>query len=116
MLSVTLESLDPKDQSMWKMIKRVMRFPTPPPSLVTPVSEKANAISQSLEAHIQPITDRSVPAVTEKVDEADCCTPASEYKKINAGEVQVVIRGLNVGRHHAENCLICIEFEPLGPD
>jgi len=56
---------------MWKMTKRVMRFPTPPPSLITPVSEKANTLVESLEAHIQPITDFSVPAVAEKIDEAD---------------------------------------------
>ena len=32
----TLESLDPDDQSLWKMTKRVMRIPTPSPPLVTP--------------------------------------------------------------------------------
>jgi hypothetical protein len=29
--SATLESLDPEDQSLWRMIKRVMRAPTPSP-------------------------------------------------------------------------------------
>jgi hypothetical protein len=34
--SGTLESLAPEDQSLWKMTRRVMRFPTPSPPLVTP--------------------------------------------------------------------------------
>jgi hypothetical protein len=33
--SATLESLDPEDQSLWKMTKRVMRVPSPTPPLVT---------------------------------------------------------------------------------
>jgi hypothetical protein len=33
--SVTLESLHPEDQPPWRMTKRVMRFPTPSPTLVT---------------------------------------------------------------------------------
>jgi len=63
---------------MWKMTKRVLRFPTPPPSFITPVCEKANALAESLDAHIQPITDLWLPAVSEKFDKADCFTPASE--------------------------------------
>jgi hypothetical protein len=34
--SRTLESLDPVDQSLWRMTKRVVRVPTPSPPLVTP--------------------------------------------------------------------------------
>ena len=34
-LSVTPESLDPEDQSLWRVTKRVMRVPTPSPPLVT---------------------------------------------------------------------------------
>jgi hypothetical protein len=54
--SATLGSLDPEDQSLWKMTKRVMRVPTPSPPLVTPGglalsdSEKAEALADSLEA------------------------------------------------------------------
>jgi hypothetical protein len=33
--SATHESLHPEDQSLWRMTKRVMRIPTPSPSLVT---------------------------------------------------------------------------------
>jgi len=33
--SATLESLDPEDQSLWRMTKRVMRVPTTPSRLVT---------------------------------------------------------------------------------
>ena len=34
--SATLESLDPEQQSLWRMTKRVMRVPTPSFPLVTP--------------------------------------------------------------------------------
>ena len=34
--SATLESLDPEDQSLWRITKRMMRVPTPSPPLVTP--------------------------------------------------------------------------------
>jgi len=66
--SATLESLDPEDQSLWKMTKRVMRFPTPSPPVVTPGnialsdSEKAEALVDSLEAQIQPVNDPLEPA------------------------------------------------------
>ena len=69
-------SLDPEDQSLWRMTKRVMRVPTPPPPLVTPGgialsdSEKAVALTDNLEAHFQPVTDPLVPAVIETVDVA----------------------------------------------
>jgi len=35
-MSATLESLDPEDQSLWRMTKWVMRVPTPSPPLLTP--------------------------------------------------------------------------------
>jgi hypothetical protein len=69
--SVTLELLDPKDQSLWRMTKRVMRVPTPSPPLVTTgrfalsVSEKADAIEDNLETQFQPVSDPSDPAVIE---------------------------------------------------
>jgi hypothetical protein len=34
--NATLESLDPEDQSLWRMTKRVMKVPTPSPPLVNP--------------------------------------------------------------------------------
>jgi hypothetical protein len=52
----TLESLDPEDQSLWKMTKWVTRIPTPLPTLVTAGglapsdSEKADAFADSVEA------------------------------------------------------------------
>jgi hypothetical protein len=64
--SNTLESLDPKDQSLWKMTRRVMRIPTPSPPLVTPGglalfdSEKAEALADSLEAQFKPVNNPSV--------------------------------------------------------
>ena len=71
--SATLESLNPEDQSLWKMTKRVMRVPTPSPPLVTPGglalsdSEKAEALADSLEAEFQPDPVPSVPEVIEMV-------------------------------------------------
>jgi hypothetical protein len=72
--SATLESLDPEDQSLWRLTKRVMRVPTPSPPLVTPEgialsdSEKAEALADNLEIQFQLVTDPSVPAVIEMVD------------------------------------------------
>jgi hypothetical protein len=67
-VSTTLESLNPEDQSLW-MTKRVMRLPTPSPPLVTPGglalsdAEKAEVLSDSLDAQFQPVTAPTVPAV-----------------------------------------------------
>jgi hypothetical protein len=68
--SATLESLDPEDQSLWRMTKRVMRVPIPSihpsPPPVTPGgiagldSEKAEALADNLEAQFLPVTDCSV--------------------------------------------------------
>jgi hypothetical protein len=52
--SVTTESLDPEDQTLWQMTKRVMRVPTQSP-LINPGiialsdSETAQALADSLE-------------------------------------------------------------------
>jgi hypothetical protein len=60
-----LESLDPEDQSLRKMTRRVMRVLTPSPPLVTlggtAVSdpEKAEALAGSLECQFQPVNDLS---------------------------------------------------------
>jgi hypothetical protein len=72
--SATFESLNPEDQSLWRMTKRMMRVPTPSPPLVTPGgialsdSEKAEALADSLESQFQPVADPSVSAVIEMVD------------------------------------------------
>jgi hypothetical protein len=52
--SATLESLDPEDQSLWRMTKRMMRVPTPSPpghpgGIALSDSEKAAALADSLE-------------------------------------------------------------------
>jgi len=71
--SATLESLDPEDQSLWRMMKRLMRVHTPPSPLVIPGGialsdfEKAEALADSLETQFLPVTDPSVRAVTEMV-------------------------------------------------
>jgi hypothetical protein len=64
--SATLESLDPEDQSRWRMTKRVMRFSTPSPLVTTREnalsdSEKAEALADNLESRFQPMTYPSVP-------------------------------------------------------
>jgi hypothetical protein len=73
----TLESLDPKGQSLWKMKRRVMRIPTPSSPLITPggiaLSDRQKAeeaLEDSLESQFQPVNDSSDPAVIEKVAEA----------------------------------------------
>jgi hypothetical protein len=74
--SDTLESLNPKDQSLWKMTRRVMRISIVSPPLVTPGglaqsdSKKAQALADSLEVQFQPVNVPSVPAVIEVVNEA----------------------------------------------
>ena len=55
----TIESLNPEDQSLWKMTKRVMRIPDPNPPLQVPGglansdSEKAEALADNLESQFQ---------------------------------------------------------------
>jgi hypothetical protein len=105
--SATLQSLDPEDQSLWRMTKRVMRVPTPSPPLVTPGgialsdSEKAEALADNLETQFQPVTDPSVPAVIEMVDVAlrsYFLTPANEPKLTTPEEVQEAIGGLKFSK------------------
>jgi len=61
--SFALERLDPKDQSLWTMNRRVIRIATSSPPLVTTRrlalsdSEKAEALADSLEAQLQPVND-----------------------------------------------------------
>jgi hypothetical protein len=74
--SDTLDSLDSEDQSLRKMTKRAMRFPTPsaplqvPGGLALSDSEKAEALADSLEAQFQPVNDPWDPAVIEMVNRA----------------------------------------------
>jgi hypothetical protein len=109
--SDTLESLDSENQSLWKMTKRVMRVPTPPPFQVPggqalSDSEKAEALADSFEAQFQPVNDPSDPAVIEMVNKtmrAYEYTPASEPKLTTPSEVQQAIRGLKVGKAPGPN-------------
>ena len=60
--SVTLESVDHENQSLWSMTKRIMRVPTPsPPGQLGEIafsdSEKSEALADSLETQFQPLTD-----------------------------------------------------------
>jgi hypothetical protein len=109
-----LESLDPEDESLWKMTRRVMRIPTPSPPLVTPGgtalsdSEKAEALADGLESQFQPVNDPSDPTVIEKITQAlqaYSYAPASEPKLTNPKEVQDAIRGLKVGKAPGTNGL-----------
>jgi hypothetical protein len=101
--SATLESLDPKDHTLWRMTKWAIRVPTPSPPLVTPGrialsdSEKAEALADNLETQFQPLTNPSVPEVIEMVDVAlrsYFLTPASEPKITTPDEVHEAIMGL----------------------
>jgi thiaminase len=85
--SATPESLIPEQQSLWKMAKRVMKFSTSSPPLITQGViatlglKKAEALADSLEAQFQPVNDSSEPAFIENVEEAMRVyffTPASE--------------------------------------
>ena len=58
-----IESLDPEDQSLWKITEQMMRVLTPPPPLVNQgggitlsYSEKAESLTESLGAQCQLIT------------------------------------------------------------
>jgi len=60
--NATLESSDPENQSLWRKTMRVTRVPTPSPSMVTPgeslsQTEKAEALSDTLETQFQPVAD-----------------------------------------------------------
>jgi hypothetical protein len=112
--SGTLESLDPEDQSLWKMTRQVMRVPTPSPPLVSPGGtalcdpEKAEALDDSLEYQFQPVHAWSDPAVIENVTEvlqAYSYAPASDPKLTNPMEVQNAIRGVKVGKALGPNGL-----------
>jgi hypothetical protein len=109
--SATLESLDPEDQSLWRMAKRLMRVPTSSPpgqpgGIALSDSEKAEALADTLETQFQSVADPSVPAVIEMVDVAlksYIQMPASEPKLTNPDEVYKAIKGLKVGKAPGPN-------------
>jgi hypothetical protein len=94
--------------------KRVMRVPTPSPPLLVPGglalsdSEKAEALTDSLEAQFQLVNDPSDPAVIEMVNKAMRAyeyVPASEPKLTRPSEFQQAIRGLKVGKAPGPNSI-----------
>ena len=94
------------------MTKRVMRVPTPSPTLGTPVgialsdSGKAEALADNLECHFLPVTDPSVPAVIDTVDVALVSYfvfPDSETQLTTPDEVHEAIRGLKVSKAPGPN-------------
>jgi len=112
--SRTLESIDPEEQSLWRTTRRVMRVPTPSPSLVTPGwipvsdSEKSEAVADSLGTHFHPVTDPSVPTFIEIVDVALRSyfqIPASDPKLINPVEFHEAMRGLNISKALEQNSI-----------
>ena len=74
--SAILESLDPKDESLRRITKRLMGVPHSISPLDTPrgfalsESEKVEALVDNLETQFHPVTDPSVTAVIEIVDVA----------------------------------------------
>ena len=110
--SATLESLDPEDQSLWRMTKRLIRVPTPSPPLVTTGgralsdSEKAEALADNLKTQFQPMNDASFPAVIEMVDgllRSYFLSPASEPQLTTPDGVQAAVRGLKVSKAPGPN-------------
>jgi hypothetical protein len=109
--STTLESLDPEDESLWRMTKRVTRLPTPSP-LGTPGgtalsdSEKAEALADILETEFQAETDLSSSAVIEMINvvlRSYFLSPASLPQLSNPDDVHDVIRGLKISRAPGPN-------------
>jgi hypothetical protein len=120
--SAMLESLDPEDQSLWKMTKQVMRVPAPSLPPVTPGgialsdSDKGETLADNLETQFQLVTNLSVPAGIEMVDMAlrsYFMTPASEHKSTNPEEVQEAIRGLKVSKAPGPNSIPNRAFKHL---
>jgi hypothetical protein len=110
--SSTLESLDPEDQLPWKMTRRAMKNPTPPPPLVTPGglalsdSEKAEALADSPEAQFHPVNDPPLPAVIEVFNEAMRAysfAPARQPNLSSPTEVEDAIRCLKFGKAPGTN-------------
>jgi hypothetical protein len=110
--SAALESLDPEDQSLWRMTKEAMRVPTLSPPLVTrgdvtfSDSEKAESLAESLEAYCQLITLSLVLDFFKKFDlvlRFYFTNPAIKSKLTNPVEVYKVIWGLKFGRATGPN-------------
>jgi hypothetical protein len=80
-------SLDPEDNSLWRMTKQVMRFPTPSPPIVTQgvitlsYSEKAESPAESLVAQCHLTTVSSFLALIEMCDVA--LGPTSRHQHAN---------------------------------
>ena len=90
----------------------VMRVPNHSPHLVTPRgialsdTENAEAHTDNLEAHFQPVTDPSVPAVIEMVDVAlrsYFLIPSGETQLTTPDEFHLAIRGHNVSKTPGPN-------------
>jgi hypothetical protein len=88
-------------------------FPPPlsghPGGIALSESEKAEALTDSLEAQFQPVTIPLVPVVSEMVDmalESYFQTPASEPKLTNPDKVLEAIRSLKVGKVPGPNGIL----------
>jgi hypothetical protein len=110
--SMAVQSLDPEDQSLWKVIEPVKRVSTPSPPLITLAgialsdSEMPEALAEGLETHFQPVNDPLEPIVNENVNKAMRAyffTLATEPKLTNFVEIQDVILGLKVGNAPGPN-------------
>jgi hypothetical protein len=68
--SATLESLDPENQSLWRIPKRAMRVPTPSPLVTRGESLSQTLRTDTLETQFLPLADFPFQAVIEIVDVA----------------------------------------------
>jgi hypothetical protein len=107
----TLQSLNPDDQSLWKITKRLMRVPTPSPPGYSGGNrplwfwEDGGTCWQS-GTRFQPVTVQSVPAVIEVVGlalESYLQTPASQPMLTGPEDVHSAIRGLKIGKAPGRN-------------
>jgi hypothetical protein len=103
-----IESLNPEDQSLWKMTKRVMRIPDPnlplqvPGGLAYSDLEKAKALADNLESQFQPVP--VPPMQMDNVEqvrgamESFALAPSREPLLTNPMEISKAIAELKVGK------------------
>jgi hypothetical protein len=109
-----MEFFNSEDQTLWKMTKRVMRFPTPSPPLQVPeglalsYSEKAEALADSLEGHFHPVdypSDLAITVIFKDVMRAYQYEPACKPTFTSPSEVLQANSGPKVGKALGPNSI-----------